>query len=141
MTPNRCGCDYVSNKNYRRQEISRPFLKWPGGKRWLAREIAYYISTRLIGRYFEPFLGGGAVLLALQPRQAILSDLNPDLINTYRQVQKNPDVLIARLRKKRVTAHNYYRVRGQNPQSSLERAIRFLYLNRTAFGGMYSTLK
>ena len=115
----------------------RPFLKWPGGKRWLAHEIADYISARLTGRYFEPFLGGGAVFFALRPRQGILSDLNPDLINTYRQVQKNPDVLIARLRKKRVTAHNYYQVRGQNPRSSLERAIRFLYLNRTAFGGMY----
>ncbi len=115
----------------------QPFLKWPGGKRWLAGEIAAYISAHLTGRYFEPFLGGGAVFFALRPRQAILSDLNRDLINTYRQVQNNPDILIARLRKKRVTAYNYYKVRRQNPRSSLDRAIRFLYLNRTAFGGMY----
>jgi DNA adenine methylase len=117
--------------------IARPFLKWPGGKRWLAPEIINHISKRLRGRYFEPFLGGGAVFFALRPPRATLSDINSDLINTYRQVQENPEAILERLRRKRITTNNYYRVRAANPTCPLERAIRFLYLNRTAFGGMY----
>jgi|RhiMetdeSRZDD1v2_1073273.scaffolds.fasta_scaffold55317_6 DNA adenine methylase len=117
--------------------VARPFLKWPGGKRWLASVITHYISKRLTGRYFEPFLGGGAVFFALRTQKATLSDINFDLINTYRQVRDNPDALLERLRRKRITANNYYRVRARDPISLLERAVRFLYLNRTAFGGMY----
>ena len=116
---------------------ARPFLKWPGGKRWLASEIINHISSRLRGRYFEPFLGGGAVFFALRSPNATLSDINSDLINAYRQVRENPEALVKRLRRKRISANNYYRVRAAKPACPLERAVRFLYLNRTAFGGMY----
>lgn len=54
-----------------------PFLKWPGGKRWIARELAQYIVSRLKSHYYEPFLGGGAVFFALQPKKATLSHVKP----------------------------------------------------------------
>lgn len=114
-----------------------PFLKWPGGKRWLAMRIATYIKSRLIGRYYEPFLGGGAVFFALRPRIATLSDINEDLINTYLQVRDIPDLLINKIRQLPVSKKAYYRIRGSHPSCPIERAVRFLYLNRTGFSGMY----
>ena len=59
----------------------KPFLKWPGGKRWIAKKLALTITARLKGKYYEPFLGGGAVFFALRPKDATISDINSDLIN------------------------------------------------------------
>ena len=114
-----------------------PFLKWPGGKRWLASHLIPLISKNLSGRYFEPFLGGGAIFFRLFPKKAILSDINTDLINTYIQVRDNPDLLIEKLKRKRITENNYYRIRSQELVCPIEKAIRLLFLNRTAFGGIY----
>lgn len=115
----------------------KPFLKWPGGKRWIAKKLALDISTRLNDLYFEPFLGGGAVFFALHPKNAILSDINEDLINVYIQVRDNPNELIEGLKALPVNKEDYYLIRGRKPNDLIERAIRFLYLNRTAFGGIY----
>jgi len=115
----------------------KPFLKWPGGKRWIAKNLALAISARLKGRYYEPFLGGGAVFFALRPKDATISDINSDLINVYIQVQNKPEELIDGLKKLSVNKENYYILRENEPNDSVERAIRFLYLNRTAFGGIY----
>jgi DNA adenine methylase len=114
-----------------------PFLKWPGGKRWIARELTLHVASKLKSRYYEPFLGGGAVFFALQPRKATLSDINAELINVYRQVKKNPDELIEGIRSVPVSKEKYYFIRNEEPKDPLKRAIRFLYLNRTAFGGIY----
>ncbi len=69
----------------------KPFLKWPGGKRWAADRIALisksYLGSK--GTYFEPFLGCGAVFFALTTKKAVLSDINTELINTYRMVRDN----------------------------------------------------
>jgi DNA adenine methylase len=115
----------------------KPFLKWPGGKRWIAKKLASDISARLNHLYFEPFLGGGAVFFALCPRNAILSDINEDLINVYTQVRDNPKELIEGLKTLPVNKENYYYIRSKKPNDLIEKAIRFLYLNRTAFGGIY----
>jgi DNA adenine methylase len=114
-----------------------PFLKWPGGKRWIAREIALFIAERLKSRYYEPFLGGGAVFFALRPREAILSDINKELINVYIQVKKNPDAIIEGIKSLPVSKEEYYIIRKEGPKDPLKCAIRFLYLNRTAFGGIF----
>jgi len=71
-----------------------PFLKWPGGKRWLAPQLTKLIRPHLSGTYFEPFLGGGAVFFSLKPERAILSDINEDLVNVYTQVQANHEAVI-----------------------------------------------
>jgi DNA adenine methylase len=114
-----------------------PFLKWPGGKRWATSSIVPILAQSLTGTYFEPFLGGGAVFFRLRPRKAVLSDINQDLINVYLAVQQNPHDLLTRLKRMPVSYDHYYHVRSSSPRLAVARATRFLYLNRTAFGGIY----
>jgi DNA adenine methylase len=91
----------------------------------------------LRGKYYEPFLGGGAVFFALRPNRAVLSDINAELIVTYQQVQTRPAELTQAVRLLKVSSKDYRRVRISKPQRPLDVAARFLYLNRTAFAGMY----
>ena len=114
-----------------------PFLKWPGGKRWLASAVATALRDLDFHRYFEPFLGGGALFFALRPTRATISDINAELINTYRQVKKSPDALVAEIKQMSIDEANYQRLRQARPETPMGSAIRFLYLNRTAFAGMY----
>lgn len=119
-----------------------PFLKWPGGKRWLtARHIDMFPKT--YGKYIEPFLGGAAVFFTLLPEQAYLSDANAELINTYNRLKKDRlkvEKGLARYQDKHDAAF-YYRVRAARPTDPVARAIRFLYLNRTCFNGLYRVNK
>lgn len=117
--------------------MNEPFLKWPGGKRWVASTIADLIRPRLSGTYYEPFLGGGAVFFALSPLTAVLSDINQDLINTYQIVKTDPEGVIRRVKSYPVSKKQYYVIRDSSYDDPLDQAARFLYLNRTAFGGMY----
>jgi len=119
-----------------RTEI-KPFLRWAGGKRWLAKSIAPIMRKRLKGRYFEPFLGAGAMFFAMSPKQALLSDLNGELINAFQIVAEMPNRLLKEIRKISVTKESYYKIRSSRPRSSLQRAVRFIYLNRTCYGGLY----
>jgi DNA adenine methylase len=114
-----------------------PFLRWPGGKRWLVDRIRKEIQGQPFVRYFEPFLGGGALFFALRPRQAFLCDINADLINAYQQVKRRPRELIAELQSLPIDEHTYTELRIAVPSRRLSKAVRFLYLNRTAFSGMY----
>ena len=115
----------------------QPFLKWPGGKRWLVPELVKLIEEYGYATYREPFLGGGALFFALRPKRSVLSDINSDLINTYRQVKYRAAALLEQLQPLPINQLVYDRFRGCCPKSHLQRAVRFLYLNRTAFGGMY----
>ncbi|CAN5477802.1 DNA adenine methylase [soil metagenome] len=114
-----------------------PFLKWPGGKRWTSNHISKIIEKNLHGCYYEPFLGGGTVFFNLLPKNAYLSDLIYELINTYKLVKESSDEIIKKLKLIPVSKEMYYQIRRSKPESRLDRAIRFLYLNRTGFGGMY----
>lgn len=120
-----------------RSDKMQPFLKWPGGKRWAADIIAKLIRKHLTGTYFEPFLGGGAVFFHLLPKAAVLSDINKDLIITYQTVQSEYEAVIEKLRTMNVSKEDYYRIRAMSPRTNITKAARFLYLNRTAFAGMY----
>lgn len=119
--------------------MTEPFLRWAGGKRWLARRIYPFISSRLVkgGTYFEPFLGSGAMFFCVEPKKAFLSDLNEDLITTYRQVKLCPKALVSRLARMPSSRKVYERVRSWAPKSKMERAVRFIYLNRNCYGGLY----
>jgi DNA adenine methylase len=117
--------------------LTRPFLKWPGGKRWLVPRACELLEGLIFTRYVEPFLGGGAMYFGLRPANAILVDINRDLINVYKQVQADPTELIDRLKRLPVDAEEYERIRVSLPMDPVDAAVRFLYLNRTAFGGMY----
>lgn len=114
-----------------------PFLKWPGGKRWLAKQVIATLQGQHINTYYEPFLGGGALFFSLQPAKSILTDINTDLINTYYYVKHCPSQLVTRLKSLPVTKSTYYTLRETMPIDPLDKAVRFLFLNRTAFGGMY----
>ena len=119
--------------------MARPLFKWPGGKRWLAPVICEFASRALStqGTYFEPFAGGAAVFFELQPARAVLSDINGELIEVYDVVRKCPADVLRVLKKLKVTRDDYYRIRATKPTSAVGRAARLLYLNRTAFAGMY----
>lgn len=114
-----------------------PFLKWPGGKRWLARDVAPILSRALRGRYHEPFLGSGAMFLALQPQDAVLSDINPELIAALQVIAVQPEEVVSAVWRLSNTADCYYRVRRSSPRTEVGKAAKFLYLNRTAWGGIY----
>lgn len=115
-----------------------PPLKWAGGKRWLVANHSDLLPQRPL-RYFEPFLGSGAVFFSIDPCTAVLSDLNPELINVYRALKGN-FALVERYLRGHQRAHSdqhYYRVRGEEPRSAAARAARTLYLNRTCWNGLY----
>lgn len=117
--------------------VSRPFLKWPGGKRWLVQHVREILKGFSYVRYIEPFLGAGAMFFGLRPPKALLSDKNADLINVYVQVQRDPEFLVEQLKALPVDEATYLRLRSLKPTDPVEAAVRFLYLNRTAFAGMY----
>lgn len=121
-----------------------PFLKWAGGKRQLVSEIVRLLPEGLSRlTYCEPFVGGGALLFALQPSRAVVNDCNSELINVYRVVRDNPDALVESLKRHENSAEYFYALRAldRNPGlealSDVERASRVIYLNKTCYNGLY----
>lgn len=115
-----------------------PFLKWPGGKRWFVKDHSSLLPTTF-NRYIEPFLGSGAVFFHLQPKQALIGDLNPDILSVYLGL-KNNWKFVKRSLQYHQRMHSdkyYYQLRSKNPKTILEQASRMLYLNRTCFNGIY----
>ena len=121
-----------------------PILKWVGGKRQLIGEISQLLPRDLSKRlYCEPFVGGGAVLFHIQPKKAIISDLNAELINVYEVVRDHPDELIESLARHENTPEHFYQVRSLDRDplfehvSDIERASRIIYLNKTCYNGLF----
>jgi DNA adenine methylase len=118
--------------------LPRPFLKWAGGKSRLIAQYQPYLPTN-VRTYYEPFLGGGALFFHLKPQRAILSDINPELVNVYACVRDCVETVIAKL--EHHAAHHsqtyYYQVRSSEPHASAEKAARLIYLNKTCFNGLY----
>ena len=115
-----------------------PFLKWPGGKRWLVSRHSELFPKKY-ERYFEPFLGGGAVFFSLLPTKGLLSDANSELVNAYRCLKTSYAKVergLARCQQRHCSDF-YYRLREEQPSDPIKRAVRFLYLNRTCFNGIY----
>lgn len=123
----------------------KPFVKWAGGKRQLLPIITHNIPERF-ERYYEPFLGGGAVFLNLvsQDRKVkwFVSDLNSDLILSYTTIRDKVKELISALE---VHAENYfknpstyyYKIRESNPKGQIDKVSRLIFLNKTCFNGLY----
>ena len=116
----------------------KPFLKWAGGKSQLVGEILKRFPTTF-RRYHEPFLGGGAVFFALQPRAAVLSDVNRELVETYLAIRNDVDNVIRALSRHQPDEAHYYKVRAQSAAglSLEESAARTIFLNKTCFNGLY----
>lgn len=124
-----------------------PFVKWAGGKRSIIGKISGYLPPN-IETYHEPFVGGGAVFFAFQHliKIATLADLNEELILAYDIVANDTDNLIKALlihESKHGTEDGYYlKIRdGEEPRNSVDRASRFLYLNKTCYNGLYRVNK
>ncbi|MCS6873777.1 MAG: DNA adenine methylase [Pyrinomonadaceae bacterium] len=116
----------------------KPFVKWAGGKKQLLKlikERAPY-SYR---RYIEPFVGGGALLFELLPKRAIVNDINEELINAYLAIRDNLYELIDSLKQHNNSEEYYYYMRSLKPNelNRIERASRFIYLNKTCYNGLY----
>ena len=115
-------------------------LKWAGGKRQLVERLLPLVVSSLRHEYVEPFLGGGALAFALPERvSARVGDAEVDLMRTYRCIAKTP-LSVARALEAHVAVHSsehYYRVRASSPTSTVDKAARFVYLNRTCFNGLH----
>ena len=120
------------------QQTIVPFLRWPGGKRWLIEQHPN-LFPKTFNAYCEPFLGSGAVFFYLNPERAILSDSNAALIETFSAIRNSWRKVISELEKHQElhSVDYYYYIRDTTPTSRHERAARFIYLNRTCFNGIY----
>lgn len=115
-----------------------PFLKWAGGKRWLVANHPS-IFPKAYGRYIEPFLGSGAVYFHLRPTRALLTDVNSELINVYKVIRDEWQLLKLALAEHQARHSNdyFYAVREESPSEKIKCAARFIYLNRTCWNGLY----
>lgn len=119
-----------------------PIVKWVGGKRQLMFELLKNMP-KSYNRYFEPFIGGGALFFELQPENAYISDMNEELIDLYSVVRDNVYELISDLSKHEISKEYFLEIRNLDRTSEyknlsdVQRASRFIYLNRTCFNGLY----
>lgn len=121
-----------------------PFVKWAGGKGSLLGAIAGRIRTdRSYKRYVEPFVGAGAMFFWVRRSfpglDCVIADSNEELIATYRAIRDHAADVIAKLETHAMmhSSEHYYAVRGRVPRAPIERAARFIYLNRTCYNGLY----
>lgn len=137
------------NKEKLETSNTRPFVKWVGGKRQLL-PIIKEMLPETFDTYFEPFIGGGAVMFELQPKTVIFGDVNEELIGTYKNIKENINELIELLNEY-TNEHNnaedkkanFYRLREEynielcNNPNSVKCSALFIYLNKTCFNGLY----
>lgn len=122
----------------------KPFTKWTGGKRQLLPELID-LMPKQFNRYYEPFVGGGALLFELAPRKATINDYNTDLILTYREIRDNVKELIEilKIHQENNTKDHYLDLRATDRDGRIEKmtdtekAARLLYMLRVNFNGLY----
>lgn len=127
----------------KKNNLVTPVLKWVGGKRQLLDTLRPLLP-KTISKYCEPFVGGGAMLFDLQPKKALVNDINSDLILVYTVIRDSVDELIQRLEQFENTSEAFYAVRDWDRDrekyealSDVERAARVIYLNKTCYNGLY----
>jgi len=129
-------------------KVVRPFLKWAGGKRQLVPEIKERYLPKNYNTYYEPFLGGGALLFELQPEHAVINDSNSELMNCYEAIKTVVDELIEDLSKHKNEKSYFYEIRDldrvpgglaayQKETSAVQRASRIIFLNKTCYNGLF----
>ena len=127
--------------NNKKNLLTRPFLKWAGGKRQLLPQISELVPK--MKTYYEPFIGAGAVLFHLQPKKVIISDTNAELINCYNIIKNNLGELIEDLNNHKNEKEYFYRIRELDRMpdyqklSDVERSSRIVYLNKTCYNGLF----
>jgi len=118
----------------------KPFLRWAGSKRKLLATLLHEVPPQST-RYIEPFAGSACLFFALRPVSAILGDINEQLVEAYRVVRQHPRKVARAVAQWKNTKHEYYRLRRLCPGDLelIDRAARFIYLNRYCFNGVYRT--
>jgi len=125
-----------------KNKLIAPFLKWVGGKRQIMPSIEALIPKKYAD-YIEPFIGGGATLFHLQPKNAIINDFNSELVNVYSTIKNHLPELLEDLKKHKNESDYFYEIRAldRNPDYSfltaVQKASRIIYLNKTCFNGLY----
>jgi DNA adenine methylase len=120
----------------------KPFLKWAGGKTQLLPHLLKRIPKKY-DKYFEPFIGGGALFFQLTPSKSYISDINPELINAYQVIKSDVESLIEDLKKHIYNKDYYYELRNVDRTtefknwSSVKKASRLIVLNKSCFNGLY----
>ncbi|TCK61338.1 DNA adenine methylase Dam [Curtobacterium sp. PhB136] len=118
----------------------RPFVRWAGSKRLLLRQIRALVPASF-GTYFEPFLGGGSLLLAIRPDRAVVGDALEPLMSAWRSIKHRPQSVLNQLSTWSFDEQTYAQLRGARFQTEVEKAAQFLYLNRGAYGGLWRVNK
>ncbi|MCM3398210.1 DNA adenine methylase [Oceanobacillus profundus] len=136
----------MSGTKIQRNSLLQPYLKWAGGKRQLLPEIRKY-RPQNFNTYYEPFVGAGAVLFDLQPKNSIINDVNSELVNTYKVLKSKQGLeeLLQLLQhhKENNSKEYFYQVRDEDRdesyknKSEIEKAARLIYLNKTCFNGLF----
>jgi len=122
--------------------VTYPVVKWAGGKRQLLLALKENMPTSY-NRYFEPFIGGGALFFDQKPKDAYISDINEELINLYTVIKNDVGGLIEDLETHKVNKDYFLDIRAVDREpsykkwSAVRKASRFIYLNRTCFNGLY----
>jgi DNA adenine methylase len=124
----------------------RAFLRWAGGKSHIINKLLPFVPKRNdYNRYWEPFLGSGAMYFALAPKKAILADLNRDLINCYREVRTNPRIIASYLNRLSRSHSKSFYLQARNlynrTNNQTQKAALFIYLNKASFNGIFRVNK
>ncbi|NOT46724.1 MAG: Dam family site-specific DNA-(adenine-N6)-methyltransferase [Acidobacteria bacterium] len=120
------------------RSTAKPFLKWAGGKTQLLPHLLELFPANY-GKFIEPFVGGGAVFFSLAPRNSIIGDSNEELIVTYTEVRDDVENVANSLSQFKNDRESFYKIRSLKPSqlSTIDRAARLIYLNKTCFNGLY----
>ncbi|MTJ07306.1 DNA adenine methylase [Anabaena sp. UHCC 0204] len=125
--------------------LVKPFVKWAGGKRQLVPTILanHLPKNHNLQTYYEPFIGGGALLFSLQPKKAVINDSNAELINCYKIIKNSLDELIEDLKNHKNDEYYYYDIRDWDREKNfkskteVQRASRIIFLNKTCYNGLF----
>ena len=129
----------------------QPFLRWAGGKRRLTNLLIQAFPQDFdpkVNKFFEPFIGGGALMLSTGNKNAemyipgknlLINDSNPDLVIVYKVIKNHLPELLEELKKlsKDLSKEEFERIRSSSPTTNISRAARFIYLNKTCFNGLW----
>ncbi len=128
----------AQQKKLRSVASTKLILKWAGGKTQLLCDL-HNLVPKSYSKYIEPFFGGGAFFFSLLPEQAVLADLNSDLVNFYTVVAEDVEELINEISEYPNDKEFFYSLRAKDLSrlSPVEQAARTLYLNKTCFNGLY----
>lgn len=130
--------------NLKKNLLVSPVVKWVGGKRQIINELNQYLPKDGYTKYYEPFLGGAAMLFHLQPQNAVVNDVNSDLINMYQVIKNNVEDLIQELETHPNEEQHFYDVRdwdrdkeAYNERTDVQKAARLIFLNKTCYNGLF----